>query len=160
MKTIEGAISSAALKSSRTSLGPSPRYFWMSSEPTTRRKVAEVEFAFFGDWGGWKGGKRKREKGEFFFVLFCSFEGKKQKKHKVDKKVKKKKKNSYHRLGQQRLPGPGLPVQDYALRRLDPDVLVELRVRERELDRLLDLLDLGLEAAFLSFFFFSFLELG
>lgn len=45
MNTIEGASSSAALKSSRTSFGPSPRYFWMSSEPTTRRKVAEVELA-------------------------------------------------------------------------------------------------------------------
>ena len=42
MKTILGACSSATLKSSRTSLGPSPRYFWMSSEPTTRRKVADV----------------------------------------------------------------------------------------------------------------------
>lgn len=42
MKTIEGACSSATLKSSRTSLGPSPRYFWISSEPTTRRKVADV----------------------------------------------------------------------------------------------------------------------
>mmetsp|Transcript_5107 Transcript_5107/g.17935 ORF Transcript_5107/g.17935 Transcript_5107/m.17935 type:complete len:216 (+) Transcript_5107:68-715(+) len=45
MKTIDGDISSATLKSSLTSLGPSPRYFWMSSDPTTRKKVAEVEFA-------------------------------------------------------------------------------------------------------------------
>ena len=45
MKTMEGAFSSATLNSSRTSLGPSPRYFWISSEPTTRRKVAEVELA-------------------------------------------------------------------------------------------------------------------
>lgn len=35
MKTMDGAISSATRKSSRTSFGPSPRYFWMSSEPTT-----------------------------------------------------------------------------------------------------------------------------
>ena len=40
-----GLRSSATRKSSRTSLGPSPRYFWMSSEPTTRRKVAEVWLA-------------------------------------------------------------------------------------------------------------------
>lgn len=45
MKTMEGACSSATRKSSRTSLGPSPRYFWISSEPTTRRKVAEVWLA-------------------------------------------------------------------------------------------------------------------
>uniref|UniRef100_A0A3Q3RWC8 BRMS1 like transcriptional repressor b n=1 Tax=Mastacembelus armatus TaxID=205130 RepID=A0A3Q3RWC8_9TELE len=42
MKTMEGACSSATLKSSRTNLGPSPRYFWISSEPTTRRNVADV----------------------------------------------------------------------------------------------------------------------
>lgn len=45
MNTMEGACSSATLNSSRTSLGPSPRYFWMSSDPTTRRKVAEVWLA-------------------------------------------------------------------------------------------------------------------
>ena len=45
MKTMVGAKSSATLKSSRTNLGPSPRYFCMSSEPTTRRKVAEVLLA-------------------------------------------------------------------------------------------------------------------
>mmetsp|Transcript_9168 Transcript_9168/g.18489 ORF Transcript_9168/g.18489 Transcript_9168/m.18489 type:complete len:252 (-) Transcript_9168:715-1470(-) len=45
MKTIVGAFSSATRKSSRTSLGPSPRYFWMSSEPVTRRKVALVWLA-------------------------------------------------------------------------------------------------------------------
>lgn len=42
MKTIEGALSAAALNNSLTNLGPSPEYFWMSSEPTTRRKVALV----------------------------------------------------------------------------------------------------------------------
>lgn len=42
---MEGACSSATLKSSRTSLGPSPRYFWINSEPTTRRKVADVWLA-------------------------------------------------------------------------------------------------------------------
>ena len=45
IKTMDGACSSATRNSSRTSLGPSPRYFWISSEPTTRRKVAEVWFA-------------------------------------------------------------------------------------------------------------------
>jgi hypothetical protein len=37
-----GAISSAALKISLTSLGPSPEYFLISSEPTTLKNVAEV----------------------------------------------------------------------------------------------------------------------
>ncbi len=45
MKTMEGARSSATLNSSRTSYGPSPRYFCMSSDPTTRKKVAEVLLA-------------------------------------------------------------------------------------------------------------------
>lgn len=45
MNTIEGECSSATRNSSRTSLGPSPRYFWISSEPHTRRKVAEVWLA-------------------------------------------------------------------------------------------------------------------
>ena len=45
MKTMVGLRSSATLKSSLTSFGPSPRYFWTSSEPTTRRKVADVLFA-------------------------------------------------------------------------------------------------------------------
>ena len=45
MNTMEGASSSATRNSSRTSLGPSPRYFWMSSLPTTRRNVALVELA-------------------------------------------------------------------------------------------------------------------
>lgn len=57
-----------------------------------------------------------------------------------------KKRKTHHRLRQQRLPRPGLPVEDHSLGRLDPNVLVELRVRERELDGLLDLLDLGLES--------------
>eukprot|EP00760_Papus_ankaliazontas_P002325 PhM_4_TR10948/c1_g5_i1/m.88486 len=52
-----------------------------------------------------------------------------------------------HGLRQQRLAGAGLAVQDDALRRLDADVLVELRVREGVLDGLLDLLDLRLETA-------------
>ncbi len=45
MKTMEGACSSATRNSSRTSFGPSPRYFWISSDPTTRRNVADVWFA-------------------------------------------------------------------------------------------------------------------
>lgn len=45
MKTMDGACSSATRNSSRTSFGPSPKYFCISSEPTTRRKVAEVWLA-------------------------------------------------------------------------------------------------------------------
>mmetsp|Transcript_27859 Transcript_27859/g.65405 ORF Transcript_27859/g.65405 Transcript_27859/m.65405 type:complete len:242 (-) Transcript_27859:822-1547(-) len=45
MKTMVGDRSSATRNISRTSLGPSPRYFWMSSEPTTRRKEALVWLA-------------------------------------------------------------------------------------------------------------------
>ena len=45
MNTIDGACSSATLNSSRTNFGPSPRYFCINSEPTTRRKVAEVWLA-------------------------------------------------------------------------------------------------------------------
>ena len=52
-----------------------------------------------------------------------------------------------HGLGQQRLARAGLAVEDHALGRLDANVLVELRVRERQLDRLLDLRDLLVEAA-------------
>ena len=43
--TMDGDMSSATLNSSRTSLGPSPKYFWMSSDPTTRRNDADVELA-------------------------------------------------------------------------------------------------------------------
>lgn len=35
----------ATLNNSRTNLGPSPRYFWISSLPTTRKNVAAVWFA-------------------------------------------------------------------------------------------------------------------
>lgn len=45
MKTIEGERSSATLKSSLTSFGPSPKYFCINSLPTTRKNVADVEFA-------------------------------------------------------------------------------------------------------------------
>jgi len=45
MKTIEGAFSSATLNSSRTNRGPSPSYFWISSDPTILRKVAFVSAA-------------------------------------------------------------------------------------------------------------------
>eukprot|EP01018_Ginkgo_biloba_P039907 Gb_39898 [translate_table: standard] len=45
MKTIEGERSSATRNSSLTSFGPSPKYFWISSLPTTRKNVAEVELA-------------------------------------------------------------------------------------------------------------------
>lgn len=40
-----GECSWAVLKSYLTSLGPSPKYFWMSSEPTTLKNVADVSFA-------------------------------------------------------------------------------------------------------------------
>ena len=52
MKTMEGAISSATRKSSRTSLGPSPRYFWMSSDPTTgaRSRRATLFVPASGNW--------------------------------------------------------------------------------------------------------------
>mmetsp|Transcript_18442 Transcript_18442/g.34558 ORF Transcript_18442/g.34558 Transcript_18442/m.34558 type:complete len:225 (+) Transcript_18442:268-942(+) len=45
MKMMEGACSCATRNISRTSLGPSPKYFWMSSLPTTRKKVADVSLA-------------------------------------------------------------------------------------------------------------------
>lgn len=45
IKTMEGACSSATRNSSRTNFGPSPKYFWMSSDPTTRKNVADVWFA-------------------------------------------------------------------------------------------------------------------
>ncbi|RNA33921.1 hypothetical protein BpHYR1_004326 [Brachionus plicatilis] len=41
----KGACSSATRKSSRTNLGPSPRYFWINSDPTTRKNVADVWLA-------------------------------------------------------------------------------------------------------------------
>ena len=45
MKMIEGACYCAVLKSYLTNLGPSPKYFWMSSDPTTLKNVAEVSLA-------------------------------------------------------------------------------------------------------------------
>ena len=45
MKTIDGECSSATRNSSRTNFGPSPRYFWISSLPTTLRNVADVWLA-------------------------------------------------------------------------------------------------------------------
>mmetsp|Transcript_64602 Transcript_64602/g.104479 ORF Transcript_64602/g.104479 Transcript_64602/m.104479 type:complete len:245 (-) Transcript_64602:711-1445(-) len=45
MKTMDGACSSARRNISLTSFGPSPRYFWISSDPTIRKKVADVWFA-------------------------------------------------------------------------------------------------------------------
>lgn len=45
MKMIDGECSSAHLNNYRTSLGPSPKYFWINSEPTTLKKVADVSFA-------------------------------------------------------------------------------------------------------------------
>mmetsp|Transcript_1778 Transcript_1778/g.3834 ORF Transcript_1778/g.3834 Transcript_1778/m.3834 type:complete len:429 (-) Transcript_1778:221-1507(-) len=50
-------------------------------------------------------------------------------------------------LGKECLARAWLAVEDDALGRADADVLVELRVRERQLDRLLDLLDLRLQPA-------------
>lgn len=45
IKIIEGAFSSAHLKSSQTNLGPSPKYFWINSEPTNLKNVALVSWA-------------------------------------------------------------------------------------------------------------------
>lgn len=45
MNTIEGAFSSATLNNSLTSLGPSPNYFWINSEPTILKNVAFVSLA-------------------------------------------------------------------------------------------------------------------
>mmetsp|Transcript_23050 Transcript_23050/g.36941 ORF Transcript_23050/g.36941 Transcript_23050/m.36941 type:complete len:416 (+) Transcript_23050:163-1410(+) len=52
-----------------------------------------------------------------------------------------------HRLRQQRLARAWRAIQNHALRRLDPDVLVNLGMRHRQLHRLFDLLDLLLETA-------------
>jgi len=45
MKTIEGAFSLAMRKTSRTILGPSPKYFYTNSEPTMRMIEALVSLA-------------------------------------------------------------------------------------------------------------------
>jgi hypothetical protein len=45
IKTMDGESSSATWKSSHTNLGPSPKYFCISSLPTTRKNVVDVEFA-------------------------------------------------------------------------------------------------------------------
>lgn len=45
MKIIAGECYWAVLKSYLTSFGPSPKYFWISSEPTTLKKVADVSLA-------------------------------------------------------------------------------------------------------------------
>ena len=45
MKIIEGACSAATRNISLTNFGPSPRYFWISSDPTILRKVALVSAA-------------------------------------------------------------------------------------------------------------------
>mmetsp|Transcript_25046 Transcript_25046/g.79035 ORF Transcript_25046/g.79035 Transcript_25046/m.79035 type:complete len:206 (+) Transcript_25046:707-1324(+) len=49
------------------------------------------------------------------------------------------------RLGQERLARTRLAIQDDALGRADANVLIQLRMSERQLHSLLDLLDLGLE---------------
>jgi hypothetical protein len=45
IKTMDGESSSVTQKSSCTNLGPSPKYFCISSLPTTCKNVANVEFA-------------------------------------------------------------------------------------------------------------------
>mmetsp|Transcript_11041 Transcript_11041/g.31994 ORF Transcript_11041/g.31994 Transcript_11041/m.31994 type:complete len:476 (+) Transcript_11041:3213-4640(+) len=52
-----------------------------------------------------------------------------------------------HRLGEERLSRSRFSVQDHTLGGLDSDILVELGVRKRKLHRLLDFLDLVLEAS-------------
>jgi hypothetical protein len=42
IKIIVGAYSAAILNISRTNFGPSPKYFLISSDPTTRKNVADV----------------------------------------------------------------------------------------------------------------------
>ena len=42
MNTMDGALSFASSNSSRTRRAPSPMYFWTSSDPTIRMKVAFV----------------------------------------------------------------------------------------------------------------------
>ncbi len=45
MKMIEGECYWAVLNSYLTNFGPSPKYFWMSSDPTTLKNVADVSLA-------------------------------------------------------------------------------------------------------------------
>ena len=45
IKIIAGEFSLASWKTSRTILGPSPRYFWTNSDPTTAMKAADVWWA-------------------------------------------------------------------------------------------------------------------
>jgi hypothetical protein len=52
-----------------------------------------------------------------------------------------------NRLGEHRLPGAGRAVEEHAARRVDPDLLVEVALRERQLHRLADLLLLDVHAA-------------
>ena len=52
-----------------------------------------------------------------------------------------------HRLGDERLAAPRRPVQQHALRRVQVVVAVQVGVEERQLHRVADLADLGLEPA-------------
>ncbi len=45
MKIIDGECYWAVLKSYLTSFGPSPKYFWINSDPTTLKNVADVSAA-------------------------------------------------------------------------------------------------------------------
>ena len=45
MKIIDGECYCAVLNNYLTSLGPSPKYFWISYEPTTLKNVADVSLA-------------------------------------------------------------------------------------------------------------------
>lgn len=45
MKIMAGECYWAVLNSYLTSLGPSPKYFWINSDPTTLKNVAEVSLA-------------------------------------------------------------------------------------------------------------------
>jgi hypothetical protein len=45
IKIIDGECYCAVLNNYLTSLGPSPKYFCINSEPTTLKKVAEVSLA-------------------------------------------------------------------------------------------------------------------
>ena len=124
IKTMEGAFSSATRKSSRTSLGPSPLYFWMSSEPTTRRKVAEVWLATaLASSVLPVRGKGERERGE------------KMQRRSVSATAKTM--GASVALPRKVRTGAGRAVQDDALGRLDAHLLVVLGMRQGELHRFL-----------------------
>ncbi len=122
IKTMDGESSSATRKSSRTNLGPSPKYFCISSLPTTRKNVADVEFAtacsklqpqvLLLDCTWCIGGNNnwKQQNSWILSSLSCT-----PKAH----------------LCKQCLSSPRLPIKDNTLWRLDTNVLIKLWMCER-----------------------------